>query len=71
MTILAVSSLTLAEVLVASARDDRMEQVRAALDDLDVQELPFLPTLPLPRPPAAAHWAEGASAASHLPTLQR
>jgi predicted nucleic acid-binding protein len=37
----AVNPLTLAEVLVIPARDDRLEQVQAALRDLDVQELPF------------------------------
>ena len=38
---LAVSSLTLAEVLVAPARDGRLDPVLAALCDLEVQELPF------------------------------
>lgn len=38
---LAVNSLTLAEVLVAPVRDDRLELVMAALRDLEVQELPF------------------------------
>jgi predicted nucleic acid-binding protein len=33
--------LTLAEVLVVPARDGRLDQVRAALHDLEVQELPF------------------------------
>ena len=37
----AVNSLTLAEVLVVPARESRMDDVRAALDELDVQELPF------------------------------
>lgn len=37
----AVNSLTLAEVLVAPARDDRLDAVRAALRDLAVLELPF------------------------------
>lgn len=38
---LAVSSLTLAEVLVAPVRDGRLDPVLAALGDLEVQELPF------------------------------
>ena len=38
---LAVSSLTLAEVLVVPARDGRLGPVLAALGDLEVQELPF------------------------------
>lgn len=38
---LAVNSLTLAEVLVAPARDGRVDRVLAALQALDVQELPF------------------------------
>jgi predicted nucleic acid-binding protein len=38
---LAVSSLTLAEVLVVPVRDGRLDQVRAALRDLEVQELRF------------------------------
>ena len=38
---LAVSSLTLAEVLVVPARDGRLDPVLAALGDLEVQELPF------------------------------
>jgi predicted nucleic acid-binding protein len=33
--------LTLAEVLVVPARDGRLDRVRAALRDLEVQELPF------------------------------
>ena len=37
----AANPLTLAEVLVIPARDGRLEQVQAALHDLDVQELPF------------------------------
>lgn len=37
----AANPLTLAEVLVAAARDGRLERVRAALDDLEVRELPF------------------------------
>lgn len=36
-----VNSLTLAEVLVVPARDHGLETVRAALHELDVQELPF------------------------------
>jgi predicted nucleic acid-binding protein len=39
----AVNSLTLAEVLVVPARDGRLEQVQAALEDLEIQELPFPP----------------------------
>lgn len=35
------NSLTLAEVLVAPVREDRLETVRAMLSDLEVQELPF------------------------------
>lgn len=38
---LAVSSLTLAEVLVVPVRDGRLDPVRAALRDLEVQELRF------------------------------
>ncbi len=38
---LAVNSLTLAEVLVVPARDGRLDPVRTALRDLEVQELPF------------------------------
>lgn len=38
---LAVSSLTLAEVLVVPARDGRLDLALAALGDLEVQELPF------------------------------
>lgn len=38
---LAANSLTLAEVLVVPVRDDRLEPVRVALRDLEVQELPF------------------------------
>jgi predicted nucleic acid-binding protein len=37
----AVNSLTLAEVLVAPARTGRLQHARAALDDLEVHELPF------------------------------
>lgn len=36
-----VSPLSLAEVLVAPAREDRLDAVRHALADLDVQELPL------------------------------
>jgi predicted nucleic acid-binding protein len=35
------SPLTLAEVLVVPDRDGRLDRVRAALRDLEVQELPF------------------------------
>jgi predicted nucleic acid-binding protein len=38
---LAVNSLTLAEVLVAPVRDGRLQPVLAALEALEVQELPF------------------------------
>jgi predicted nucleic acid-binding protein len=38
---LAVNSLTLAEVLVAPARDGRLDPVLAALHALEIQELPF------------------------------
>jgi predicted nucleic acid-binding protein len=38
---LAVNSLTLAEILVAPVRDDRLDPVLAALHALEVQELPF------------------------------
>jgi len=38
---LAVNTLTLAEVLVAPARDGRLEAVRAGLAELEVRELPF------------------------------
>jgi predicted nucleic acid-binding protein len=38
---LAVYSLTLAEILVAPVRDDRLDPVLAALHALEVQELPF------------------------------
>jgi predicted nucleic acid-binding protein len=38
---LAVNSFTLAEVLVVPVRDGRLDKVRAALRDLEVQELPF------------------------------
>lgn len=38
---LAASTITLAEVLVAPARDGRIDEVRAALRDLEVQELRF------------------------------
>ncbi|MHB8246836.1 MAG: type II toxin-antitoxin system VapC family toxin [Acidimicrobiales bacterium] len=37
----AANALTLAEVLVEPARDRRLEEVQAALDDLEIQELPF------------------------------
>jgi len=40
---LGVNSLTLAEVLVAPARDGRLGAVRGALRDLGVDELPFPP----------------------------
>lgn len=33
--------LTLAEVLVVAARDDRLDEVRLALRELEVEELPF------------------------------
>ena len=36
----AASSLTLAEVLVAPAREGRLDTVREALTDLEVEELP-------------------------------
>jgi predicted nucleic acid-binding protein len=39
----AANSLTLAEVLVVPARNDRLEMVRAALDELEVREVPFPP----------------------------
>lgn len=35
------SPLTLAEVLVAPARENRLDDVRAVLHDLEVRELPF------------------------------
>ena len=38
---LAVNSLTMAEVLVAPVRDDRLDLVLAALDALDIHELTF------------------------------
>jgi predicted nucleic acid-binding protein len=38
---LAANSLTLAEVLVVPVREGRLEPVRMALRDLEVQELPF------------------------------
>ena len=38
---LAVSSLSLAEVLVVPARESRLDVVRQALADLDLEELPF------------------------------
>jgi predicted nucleic acid-binding protein len=38
---LAVNPLTLAEVLVAPARDDRLDPVLAALHAFEVQQLPF------------------------------
>jgi len=37
----AANSLTLAEVLVVPARDGRLAQAQAALQELEVQELPF------------------------------
>jgi predicted nucleic acid-binding protein len=37
----AANPLSLAEVLAIPARDGRLEQVQAALHDLDVKELPF------------------------------
>jgi predicted nucleic acid-binding protein len=37
----AINPLTLAEVLVVPARENRIEAVRRALDDLDIAELPF------------------------------
>lgn len=37
----AANPLTLAEVLVAPARDGRLEETKAALADLDIQELDF------------------------------
>lgn len=37
------SPLTLAEVLVVPAREDRLEPTQRALRDLEVQELPFPP----------------------------
>ncbi len=40
---LGVNPLTLAEVLVVPVRDGRLEQVRVALRDLEVTELPFPP----------------------------
>lgn len=40
---LAANSLTLAEVLVAPARDGRLDDASAALQDLDVMELPVPP----------------------------
>ncbi len=36
-----INSLTLAEVLVAPVREDRLDEVRATLEALDVRELPF------------------------------
>ncbi len=39
----AVNSVTLAEVLVAPAREARVDAVLAALDDLDIHELPLPP----------------------------
>jgi len=38
---LAANSLTLAEVLVVPVRNGRLDQVLAALRDLEIQELPF------------------------------
>ncbi|MGH3447459.1 MAG: type II toxin-antitoxin system VapC family toxin [Nocardioidaceae bacterium] len=35
------NSLTLAEVLVAPTREDRLDDARAVLHDLEIQELPF------------------------------
>jgi len=40
---LGTNPLTLAEVLVVPARDGRLEPVRTALRDLEVDELPFPP----------------------------
>lgn len=40
---LGVNPLTLAEVLVAPVRDGRLEPAQAALRDLEIEELPFLP----------------------------
>ena len=37
----AANSLTLAEVLVVPVRENRLDAVRAALQDLELQELPF------------------------------
>ena len=37
----AINSLALAEVLVVPARDDRIDEVRATLDELEVRELSF------------------------------
>lgn len=37
----AASPLTLAEVLVVPAREDRLDDVRQAMNDLDLHELPF------------------------------
>ncbi|MGB7450228.1 MAG: PIN domain-containing protein [Ornithinimicrobium sp.] len=37
----AANALTLAEVLVAPARERRLDAAREALDDLEVKELPF------------------------------
>lgn len=37
----AANSLTLAEVLVVPVRENRLDPVRAALADLELQELPF------------------------------
>lgn len=38
---LVVNTLTLAEVLVVPAREGRVDEVLAALDELDVREVPF------------------------------
>ncbi len=38
---LVINSLTLAEVLVVPARDDRMDEVNLTLEQLEVRELPF------------------------------
>ena len=38
---LAANPLTLAEVLVVPVRKGRLEEVQAALDDLEIQETPF------------------------------
>lgn len=37
----AANSLTLAEVLAVPAREDRLDDVRQAMNDLNLQELPF------------------------------
>lgn len=40
---LVVNTLTLAEVLVVPAREGRIDEVRAALDEIEVREVPFRP----------------------------